>query len=92
MKGKERHLLYFKRGKAGLGNFPIVFTKQTYGKAAKDGAAGWGEGLKKIFCISDASTTPDLCLPCKHEWKNTRQATGLQRKIWAKMFKETILQ
>lgn len=44
-----------------------------------------------ISVFSDASTTPDrVCY--KHEWKNTRQATGLQRKIWAKLFKETILQ
>lgn len=55
------------------------------------GRRGGGEGLKKKFLYFQMLAQHLTCVCCKHEWKNTRQATGLQRKIWAKMFKETIL-
>lgn len=77
MKGKERHLLYFKREKEGSGEFPNCVHKTK--RVARQ--LGWGKIKKKkhgkrrikvcdalggqrilISVFSDASTTPDPCL------------------------------
>lgn len=79
---------------------PAVFTKQNLwqkdrkkqGKRRiKVGDALGGQRIL-ISVFSAASTRPDPYICYKYEWKNTRYAVGLQKKIWAKMLKVNILQ
>lgn len=78
MKGKERHLLYFKRGKAGSGDFPnCVHKTKPVARQLRLWGGGGEQGKRRIkVCdalvlggqrilisvFSDASTTPDPCL------------------------------